>query len=188
MTLTTPDYENAQYTYPLIKGNYFTDNDVANANPVCVIDELTAAYLFGNTDVIGMNLDVNVDNNIQTLSVIGVRETPEEMLVAEKQYIAMGMSESISIEIPYTLSTAFGNPVDGFMSLNLMTYNKDDTARAARTAVQILNPDIKTWAMNRLCNKKPSISPICSVRSWMPSQHSWRSSPESLLSSEESAL
>ena len=25
------------------------------------------------------------------------------------------------------------------MSLNLMTYNKDDTARAARTAVQILN-------------------------------------------------
>ena len=139
LTLTTPDYENAQYTYPLIKGNYFTDNDVANANPVCVIDELTAAYLFGNTDVIGMNLDVNVDNNIQTLSVIGVRETPEEMLVAEKQYIAMGMSESISIEIPYTLSTAFGNPVDGFMSLNLMTYNKDDTARAARTAVQILN-------------------------------------------------
>lgn len=139
VTFATPDYEHAQFTSALKKGSYFTDNDISDSASVCVIDELTALYLFGNTDVLGMTLELNVDNQIQALSVIGIRETPDEMLEAEKQYLAMGLSESISIEMPYTLSSAFGNPIDGFFSVSLAVYDKEDASRAARTAVQVLN-------------------------------------------------
>ena len=100
--LTTPDYENAQYTEPLVKGKYFTDSDVANGSMVCVINELTALYLFGNTDVIGMSIELQVDSSIQNVLIAGVRNTSEEMMEAEKQYLAMGMDKSISLEMPYT--------------------------------------------------------------------------------------
>lgn len=139
VTFATPDYEHAQYTSALTKGSYFTDNDISNNASVCVIDELTALYLFGNTDVLGMTLELNIDNQIQALSIIGIRESADEMLEAEKQYQAMGLPESINIEMPYTLSNTFGNPIDGFFSVSLSVYDKNDASRAARTAVQVLN-------------------------------------------------
>lgn len=138
VTFATPDYENAQYMDPMTKGNYFTDNDIANRSSVCVISELTALYLFGNTDVLGMTLELNIDNNIQMLSIIGIRETTQEMMEAEKQYQAMGMPESITIEMPYTISADFGDPIDGFSSVSLSVYDKEDAQRTARTAVQVL--------------------------------------------------
>ena len=137
--LTTPDYENAQYQNPLVKGSYFTDNDVANANKVCVIDELTALYLFGNTDVIGMTIELQIDSNIQNFNIIGIRETAPEMMEAEKQYLAMGMDKSISIEMPYTVSADLGTPVEAFASVSITAADKDQASRIAKNAVQILN-------------------------------------------------
>lgn len=139
VTLTTPDYEYAQYAEALVKGNYFTDNDVANANMVCVVDELTALYLFGNTDIVGMSIELKVDSSIQNVNIIGVRKTSQEMMEAEKQYQAMGMDQSISLEMPYTVSKTFGNPIDAFPSVSITSYDKDQAARVAKTAVQILN-------------------------------------------------
>ena len=137
--LTTQDYENAQYTSPVILGKYFTENDVLSGMPVCVIDELTALYLFGNTDVIGMNFEMALNNSIQYLTIVGVRETSEEFLEAEKQYLAMGMDESISIEMPYTLSQVFGEPIDGFSSLSITVKDQEHAARISQLAVNILN-------------------------------------------------
>ncbi|MGC4020294.1 MAG: ABC transporter permease [Muricomes sp.] len=139
VVLTTPDYEHAQYTEALVKGKYFTDNDVANSNMVCVVDELTALYLFGNTDVVGMNIELKVDSSIQNVSIIGVRKTSAEMMEAEKQYQAMGMDKSISLEMPYTVSNVFGDPIDAFPSVSITAYDKDQAARVAKNAVQILN-------------------------------------------------
>lgn len=138
-TLTTPDYENAQYASPLVRGNYFTDNDVSNSTPVCVIDELTALYLFGNTDVLGMTLELEMNSSIQYLTIAGIRETTEELMQVEKQYVAMGLSESITIEMPYTLSAAFGNSLDGFSSLSIKVHEQDQAARISQIAVNILN-------------------------------------------------
>src|SRR5699024_12802670 len=75
VTMTTPDYEHAQYTSPLVKGSYFTDTDLAGANPVCVIDELTALYLFGNTNVFGMTSELAIDNYIKDVLCVGCRVT-----------------------------------------------------------------------------------------------------------------
>ena len=91
VTMTTPDYEYGQYTSPLVKGKYFTDTDLANASPVCVIDELTALYLFGNTNVIGMSFELAIDSGIQELAIVGIRETSDDMIEVEQTYQAMGM-------------------------------------------------------------------------------------------------
>lgn len=155
LQLNTADYANAQYTSPLVSGNYFTENDVANGNMVCVIDELTAIYLFGNTNVIGMSIEVTVDSSIQNLNVIGIRETSADMMEAEKQYQAMGMDKSISIEVPFTVSNAFTTPVDAFSSVSLTLKNADDSSRIAKTAVQILNSRHQTLGDQPFVQQKP---------------------------------
>lgn len=155
VTLATPDYLHAQYTQPLVKGNYFTDNDVANSNMVCVIDELTALYLFGNTDVIGMSIELQVDSSLQNVIIVGMRKTSPEMMAAEKQYQALGMPKSISLEMPYTVSEAFGNPVDAFPSVSITAYDKDQAPRVAKTAVQILNARHKNLGDKPFIQQKP---------------------------------
>lgn len=139
VTMTTPDYENAQYTSPLVKGNYFTESDMESGRPVCVIDEMTARYLFGNTNVVGMSFELAIDSGIQEVSILGIRETSDDMMEVEATYQAMGMPESISIEVPYTLSEAFGQPIEGFYSVSLTAADSENTSRVASTAVQLLN-------------------------------------------------
>ena len=139
LTLTTPDYENAQYTSPIIKGSYFTENDLSGGRPVCVIDELTALYLFGNTNVIGMSFELAVDSGIQDVTIVGIRETSDDMMEVEQTYQSMGMPETISIEVPYTLSEACGLPLDGFSSISLTAKDGADPSQAASAAVRLLN-------------------------------------------------
>ena len=139
VTMTTPDYENAQYTSPLVKGNYFTESDMESGRPVCVIDEMTARYLFGNTNVVGMSFELAIDSGIQEVTILGIRETSDDMMEVEATYQAMGMPESISIEVPYTLSEAFGQPIEGFYSVSLTAADSENTSRVASTAVQLLN-------------------------------------------------
>ena len=153
--LTTPDYENAQYQSPLVKGKYFNDNDVANANMVCVIDELTAIYLFGNTDVIGMSIELQVDSSIQDVLIVGIRETSAEMMEAEKQYLAMGMDKSINLEMPYTVSNALGTPVEAFPSVSITAYDKDQASRIAKSAIQILNSRHQNLGESPFVQQKP---------------------------------
>ena len=140
ITFTTPDYENAQYTSPLVKGKYFTDNDVSKANPVCVIDEIAALYLFGNTNVIGMSLELAVDSGIQEVTIVGIRETSDDMMEVEQTYQMMGMEKSIStLEMPYTTAESFGIPLDAFSSVSVTVYDPEDASKTASSAVQILN-------------------------------------------------
>lgn len=155
ITLTTPDYENAQYASPLTKGSYFTENDLNSANPVCVIDELTALYLFGNTNVTGMSFELAIDTGIQEVTILGIRETSDEMMEAESTYRAMGMGESISVEIPYTLSEAFGTPVEGFSSVSITAKDGDSAGRAASAAAKILNSRHQDLGETPFVQQKP---------------------------------
>ena len=155
VTMTTPDYENGQYTSPLVKGKYFSDTDLANGNPVCVIDELTALYLFGNTNVIGMSFELAIDSGIQEVTIVGIRETSADMLEVEQTYRAMGMGESISIEAPYTLAESFGTPIDGFSSISLTAKNGDEANRVASTAVRLLNARHQNLGENPFMQQKP---------------------------------
>lgn len=44
---------------------------LAECSPVCVIDKGSAIALFGNMDVVGMELDVTVDSTIVTFQDYG---------------------------------------------------------------------------------------------------------------------
>ena len=155
ITMTTPDYENAQYASPVVKGKYFTETDLTNASPVCVIDELTALYLFGNTNVVGMTFELAVDSGIEEVMISGIRETSDDMLEAEETYQAMGMGESISIEVPYTLSESFGSPIEGFSSVSLTARNSDSADRVASIAVKLLNSRHQNLGDNPFVQQKP---------------------------------
>ena len=154
ITCATPGYEKAHYTSPVVRGNYFRDHDIENASPVCVIDELTALYLFGNTDVIGMETEVSIDSGIQTLTVVGIRETSDEMIEAEKQYQEMDLPKSIRLEIPYTVSTGFGTPIEGFSNISVTAAKKDDLSRIARIGVKVLNARHQSLGENPFMRQK----------------------------------
>lgn len=155
ITFTTPDYENAQYTSPLVKGSYFTENDMNSENPVCVIDELTALYLFGNTNVIGMSFELAIDSGIQDVTILGIRETSDDMMEVEATYQAMGMGESISIELPYTLGESFGMPIEGFSSISLTAKDSSSANQVASTAAKLLNARHQDLGETPFIQQKP---------------------------------
>lgn len=153
--MTVPDYEREQYKTPLAKGSYFSENDVSNASPVCVIDELTALYLFGNTNVIGMTFELEADTGIQEITIVGIRETSQETIELERTYQSMGLSPTISVEAPYTLAESFGTPIEGFSSVSLTAKNTDDTSRVAATAVKLLSARHQDLGDNPFVQEKP---------------------------------
>lgn len=81
-----------------IKGHYFTDSDYYAGNPVCVITKNGAMSLFGTTDVVGMSVDVTVDNITTALRIVGVRDD------ANSGLMNMGYSDdTVSLDIPMTV-------------------------------------------------------------------------------------
>ena len=139
ITMTTPDYNNDQTLSPITKGSYFTETDLENQKPVCVIDELTALYLFGNTNVIGMSFELSIENGIQDITVVGIRQSSEDDINAEQSYQEIGMDKHIALEMPYTTSNLFGDPIEGFNEITLTAKDSDSASRIASVAVQVLN-------------------------------------------------
>ncbi|MCM1113481.1 MAG: ABC transporter permease [Muribaculum sp.] len=88
---------------PIIKGRYFNENDYYSANQVCVITESSARTLFGNTNVIGMNLEMNMYGISRDFTIIGIRKDNASMLSG-----MMG-SDRISMECPLSVvSSSYG--------------------------------------------------------------------------------
>lgn len=87
---------------PIIKGRYFNDNDYYSANKVCVITESSARKLFGNTNVIGMNLEMNMYGISRDFTIIGIRQDNASMLFG-------GNGDRIAMECPLSVvSSSYG--------------------------------------------------------------------------------
>lgn len=56
----------------IISGRFFNERDVAKANSVVVIDESTAKYLFGRSDVVGETVTVGSPQSSKKATIIGV--------------------------------------------------------------------------------------------------------------------
>ena len=88
------------YTANKVKrGHYFTESDVENHAPVCVIPERDAKKLCGTADAVGQTVEFNVNGMTMTLTIVGVKEDYSEailtMLEAMPDYTAF-------MELPYT--------------------------------------------------------------------------------------
>ena len=140
VTLTTPDEENDPLQKPVIRGTYFTEDDVQNGVPDCVLDKASALYLFGTTDIIGMNLDLEIENSIQTLRVKGIRDGDAEEMAANEEAMEMfGMQMPVFLELPYTVSENWGEQPGNFSAITLYLAEGQDENAAAKAAVRILN-------------------------------------------------
>lgn len=93
-------------TYDIIRGRYFTKEESDNAENVMIITKGSARKMFGSTDVIGMNVDLEVYGYIKTYRIIGVRDDSSE----EMESFAMhNVNYDMTAEIPLnTLSSQMG--------------------------------------------------------------------------------
>ncbi len=98
VSMGTPGLEYSS-SDPIVKGRYFNDNDYYSANRVCVITESSAKTLFGNTNVIGMTLEMNLYGISQEFTIVGIRKDNASMFMG-------GSSDYISMECPLSVVSA----------------------------------------------------------------------------------
>ena len=88
----------------IIKGRYFSQAECDAGVPVCVINESSAKTLFGNTNVVGMPIEVTIANTVVEYTIVGIRQDNAATMIN----ISYG-ADIISMETPYTvLSNIFG--------------------------------------------------------------------------------
>lgn len=140
VTLTTPDEEYNPLQMPVIQGTYFTEDDTENGELNCVLDKASALYLFGTTDVIGMDIDFQIENTTQTLQVRGVRDGDAEVISANEEAMRMfGMEMPVFIELPYTACENWGERPENFSSVTIYLEEGQDENAVAKSVLQVLN-------------------------------------------------
>ncbi len=140
MVFTTSDYNKTYYLPELYAGTYFTYQNEVNGDKVCVIDKWSAIQLFGTADVLGMEVEIEVNNQIQTLLICGIREMSDEDIAEINEMEELyGFEMSLTIEVPYTIMSEFqGNDAE-FSSATLVLVEEEQAESIATSAVRILN-------------------------------------------------
>ena len=157
LTLTTPDAGIDPSQEQVVSGQYFDEDDMQNANPVFIIDKGSAISLFGNMDVVGMEMDVTVEGSIVTFQIIGVRDADDDMIAANNEAMEMfGMKMPITIESPYTISEAWGEAPDNFSDATLYLKPGQNANAVAKSACQILDSRHMNDG-NNLFSKQPEL-------------------------------
>lgn len=137
ITYTVADKVNDPNSEGMLAGEYFTEEDVTNANPVAVITKADAINMFGNTNVVGMTIDVTIDKNIQTFEIVGVEDMTEEQMMTSDA-MAMGETPTISLDTPYTVSGILGNPLEEFGSVTVILSSSDQAGDVEKISKQVL--------------------------------------------------
>lgn len=154
--MTTPDEEYDPSQLPIIQGEYFNEDDVQNGEPSCVLDKASALYLFGNTDVIGMDIDMEIENSIQTFHIKGVRDGDPEVMAANEEAMRLfGMEMPVILEVPYTVSENWGNQPGNFSSITVYLAEGEDENTVAKAAVQLLASRHKNDGDNLFQKQQP---------------------------------
>ncbi len=155
--LTIPDEEYNPSDLPVIRGEYFKDEDVLNAELTCVLDKASALYLFGNIDVAGMDLDVDIENTMQTFRIAGVRDgDPEAMAANEEAMKLFGMEMPVILEVPYTASENWGEQPENFSSIALYLGEGEKENAVAQAAIRLLNSRHKNDGDNLFIKQQQS--------------------------------
>lgn len=140
MSLVSTDEEFNPNQLKVISGRYFTEDDVANANMVCVIDKASAKNMFGTNDVVGMDVELDVEGKLYDVRIVGIRDVDSEYQAAMEEQMSMfGMSMPVVLEMPYTLSETFGMKMETFSSLSVYLKEGSDSNAITKAAIQVLD-------------------------------------------------
>ena len=120
--------------YDMKRGNYYTEADVQEGNRVCVLTDEDAKRLFGSDDVVGMDIDVNVNGISQSYRIVGVTQQKENGNFVSYTYEGM----PVSLSVPYTSFESFGWESDGFYSFYAFMDEKADAKQVTRELIHLL--------------------------------------------------
>lgn len=148
-TITTPKGEFTGFAYGcnadnylfeqysvLSKGSYFSEDDYETGKMVCYITENDAIKLFGNTDVIGMPVDIMVDGRNLTYTIIGLTAYASNSSMITFDY----EDAPIYLNVPLTtFESALGiDTTSDAYSANLILNDDADTQKACNQIINIL--------------------------------------------------
>lgn len=132
---TADNYLFEQY-YSLSKGHYFTEDDYADGKMVCYLTEQEAIQLFGNTDVLGMTIDVNVNGRILSYTIVGLTTEADNTTLLDFNYDG----SPIYLNLPLTsLENSLGITIsDNADSATLLLDNSTDSKTTCNEIINIL--------------------------------------------------
>lgn len=140
ITLTFPAAAHDPNQKKIVHGAYWDEDNLQNGDPVCVLDRASAIYLFGTDDIIGMDMEISVENTLQTVRITGVRDSDPETMAANEQAMTMfGMEMPVYLEMPYTAAELWGNPVENFSGITAYLNSSADSNAVIKTAIQTLS-------------------------------------------------
>lgn len=117
---------------PIIRGRYFSESDYYGAKRVCVIPESAARQLFGNTDVVGMTIDVDIYGISDEFTIVGIRQDSSASL------INMMNGNMLTMEIPLSVLESFGFYVDDISSFYIIGESNEYGAQIAQESVALM--------------------------------------------------
>ena len=118
---------------PIIKGRYFTANDYYVGNKVCVLNEYSAQQLFGNTNIIGMTLEINIYGESEEFTVVGIRQDSASSM------ITMMEGAYLNIEVPLSvIGSSYGFYVDTFSDILIICDGAENATQVAQDSVKLL--------------------------------------------------
>lgn len=131
MTCGTPgmEYYNSD---PIIKGRFFTESEYYGAKRVCVIPESAARQLFGNTDVLGMTLEVDVYGISSEFTIVGVRQDSAASL------INMMNGNMLTMEAPLTVLESMGFYLGEYSSFYIIGEGNEYASQIAQDSVALM--------------------------------------------------
>lgn len=147
---------------PIIKGNYFTENDYYSGNNVCVLKESGARKLFGTTDVIGMSIEVSLYGSSRELTIVGIRKDNQSSLLSGMMYGSGG----VDIEMPISvLGNSYGFYVDGFSGVYVIGESGQYSSQIAKECISLMEAkhNVRGDGVIKLENFNDSLSQINSV-------------------------
>ena len=119
---------------PIIKGKYFSKEDYLAGRKVCVVSESDAVKLFGNTDVVGMTIELTFYNVTQEMTIVGIRQNSTAKLLA-----SLMSSPYVQVEMPISvLGDQFGFYVQGFDGIYLIADSSSTAAQVAQDGISLL--------------------------------------------------
>lgn len=102
----------------IVAGKYYTRADLDGRRLVGVISEADAKKIFGTSDVVGMTIEVNVENILKDVIIVGVSKSEENSMFSYS-------GDSITLDIPYLSIENFGYWMDSFYSLTVYVDNTE---------------------------------------------------------------
>ena len=92
----------------IVKGQYFTKQQVESGQRVCVMLLDDAKKVFGTEDAVGKDVDITIGGKTATYTIVGLRDHPDMFY----DFMMQGQDYSAQIEVPYT---SFGADFDAYI-------------------------------------------------------------------------